>query len=218
MKSKYSQLNHQIKKYHEKLVTRKEILDWKQYETKMVNDRRFNHHLETSKSIKQLDRDKLLQSIQDKLTQAEERVAKQESNIDSAWKIYNEEEASKRMEREKKIQRNIRKLELKKEKVIVKLIRHDQLMKDKKQQQEKAIQLKRDLNMKLINERKQIQDTIKQIDRLEHKNVDKALAKQNVDGGLAEPKKKGKRMDTTMSYLAISDDGGGYRAGDRAGW
>jgi len=31
--------------------------------------------------------------------------------------------------------------------------------------------------MKMINERKQIQDTIKQIDRLEHKNVDKALAK-----------------------------------------
>jgi len=52
--------------------------------------------------------------------------------MDSAWKIYNEEEANKRMEREKKIQRNIRKLELKKEKVIVKLIRHDQLIKDKK--------------------------------------------------------------------------------------
>jgi hypothetical protein len=67
MESKYNLLNEQIKKYHEKLVTRKEILDWKQYETKMANDRRFNHHLETSKSIKQLDRDKLLQSIQDKL-------------------------------------------------------------------------------------------------------------------------------------------------------
>jgi hypothetical protein len=61
-------------------------------------------------------------------------VAKQERDMDSAWKIYNEEEANKRLEREKKIQRNIRKLELKKEKVVVKLIRHEQLLKEKKQQ------------------------------------------------------------------------------------
>ncbi len=61
-------------------------------------------------------------------------MAKQERDMDSAWKIYNEEEANKRLEREKKIQRNIRKLELKKEKVVVKLIRHEQLLKEKKQQ------------------------------------------------------------------------------------
>ena len=59
-------------------------------------------------------------------------MAKQERDMDSAWKIYNEEEANKRLEREKKIQRNIRKLELKKEKVVVKLIRHEQLLKEKK--------------------------------------------------------------------------------------
>ena len=34
--------------------------------------------------------------------------------MEQSWKIYNEEEANKKLEREKKIQRNIRKLELKK--------------------------------------------------------------------------------------------------------
>ena len=91
----------------------------------MANERRFNHHMETSKNIKQLDRDKLLQSISAKQEQAEERVARKERDMEEAWKIYNEEEANKRAEREKKIQRNIRKLELKKEKVIGKLLKHD---------------------------------------------------------------------------------------------
>ncbi len=66
MESKFNNLNDAIKKYHEKLLIRKDILDWQQYETKMANEKRFLHHLETSKSIKQLDRDKLLQSIESK--------------------------------------------------------------------------------------------------------------------------------------------------------
>lgn len=70
MESKYQAFNEQIKKYHEKLVMRQEILDWQQYETKMANEKRFMHHLETSKNIKQLDRDKLLNSIQEKQMQA----------------------------------------------------------------------------------------------------------------------------------------------------
>lgn len=52
-------------------------------------------------------------------------MAKNEEDMDQAWKIYNEEEANKRAEREKKIQRNARKLELKKEKVVQKILRHD---------------------------------------------------------------------------------------------
>ena len=82
MEKKYHQFSEQIKKYHEKLVIRKELLDWQQYQTKMANERRFTHHLETSKNIKQLDRDKLLQSIQEKQSQAEERVAKQEQDME----------------------------------------------------------------------------------------------------------------------------------------
>lgn len=69
--------------------------------------------------------------------------------MEQAWKIYNEEEANKRAEREKKIQRNIRKLELKKQKVIDKLIRHEDQVKQRKSQQEQAIQLKRELNLRL---------------------------------------------------------------------
>ena len=56
-----------------------------------------------------------------------------------AWKIYNEEEANKKQERDKKIQRNIRKLELKKQKVVEKLIRHDDQVKHRKSQQESAV-------------------------------------------------------------------------------
>lgn len=126
MEAKYAEFNEQIKKYHEKLVIRQENLDWQQYETKMANEKRFLHHLETSKNIKQLDRDKLLQSIEEKQKLAEERVAKQEQDMEQAWKIYNEEEANKRVEREKKMQRNIRKLELKKMKVVEKLARHEE--------------------------------------------------------------------------------------------
>ena len=50
--------------------------------------------------------------------------------------------------------------------------------------------MKRELNLRMIEERKQMQHTIKTIDKLEHKNVDKALAKQNVDGAPNIPKKK----------------------------
>ena len=53
-------------------------------------------------------------------------MAKQERDMEQYWKIQNEEEANKKLEREKKIQRNMRKLELKKEKVVGKLQRHEQ--------------------------------------------------------------------------------------------
>ena len=56
---------------------------------------------------------------------ADERIHKQEKDMEQAWKIYNEEQANKKLERTKKIQRNLRKLELKKEKVITKLQKHD---------------------------------------------------------------------------------------------
>ena len=217
MEDKYSQFQKQVKKFHEKLVVRKEILEFQQWETKMANERRFNHHMETSKNIKQLDRDKLLQSISAKQEQAEERVARKERDMEEAWKIYNEEEANKRAEREKKIQRNIRKLELKKEKVIGKLLKHDAQVAERKAQQNQAIQLKRELNLRMIEERKQMQDAIKTIDKLESRGVDAALAKQGVDGGAASPlKKKGKKKDTMgLGELDLSDT---YRPSGNHGW
>jgi len=76
--------------------------------------------------------------------------------MEEAWKIYNEEEANKKLEREKKILRNLRKLELKKQKVIEKLIKHDVQVKDRKAQQDQAIELKRELSLCMVEERKQL--------------------------------------------------------------
>ena len=66
MEKKYEQFQEAVKKFHEKLLIRQENIDWKQYETKIANEKRYEHHLQTSKNIKQLDRDKLLQSIEGK--------------------------------------------------------------------------------------------------------------------------------------------------------
>ena len=48
--------------------------------------------------------------MQEKQMMAEERIHKQEKDMEQAWKIYNEEQANKKLERNKKIQRNLRKL------------------------------------------------------------------------------------------------------------
>ena len=89
---------------------RQENIDWQQYETKLTNERRLQHHAETSSKLKQLDRDKLLQSIQEKQAAAEQRIAQEKGEVEEQWKIFNEEEATKRKEREKKLKRNERKL------------------------------------------------------------------------------------------------------------
>ena len=91
--------------------------------------------------------------------------------MEQAWKIYNEEQANKKLERTKKLQRNVRKMELKKEKVIYKPQRHDMQVAERKKQKELAIQLKRELNQRLQDERKQMQNRIKEIDRLENKTI-----------------------------------------------
>ena len=69
----------------------------------MANRNRFEHHLKTSKSIKQLDRDKLLRDIQQKQQAAADRVNQYELESKETWAIFNEEEAAKKHEREKKI-------------------------------------------------------------------------------------------------------------------
>ena len=105
-----------------------------------------------------------------------------EQETEQSWQIYNEEEAAKKVEREKKIQRNARKLELKKEKVIGKLIRHEDQVRGSKAQAEQALQLKRDLHLRMQEERKLAQATLKQIELLETQTVDKALSKVGTDG------------------------------------
>lgn len=45
-------------------------------------------------------------------------------------------------------------------------------------QQQQAIQIKKEINMRMIEERKLMQESIKQIDMLEKKGVDEALAKR----------------------------------------
>ena len=137
----------------------------------MANEQRLSHHLEVKNQIKQLDQDKLLSNLQEKQMMADERIHKQEKDMEQAWKIYNEEQANKKLERTKKIQRNLRKLELKKEKVITKLQKHDAQVTERKQQKEQAIQLKRELNLRLAEERKEMQNRIKEIDRLENKQL-----------------------------------------------
>ena len=113
--------------------------------------------------------------------------------MEQAWKIYNEEQANKKLERTKKLQRNLRKLELKKEKVITKLQKHDAQVAERRLQKEQAIQLKRELNQRLQEERKEMQNRIKEIDRLENRQLQKAIEKQAVDGAPPVTGKKGKK-------------------------
>ncbi len=67
----------------------------------------------------------------------------------------------------------------------------------------------------MAEERKEMQNAMKQIDKLENKGVDQALAKHNVDGAIASPKKKVKR-NNTVSDIAFNDTS--YRGNDRFGW
>ena len=52
-------------------------------------------------------------------------MARKQLQDEEGWKLYNEEEEIKRREREKKMARNMRKMELKKEKVVEKIMKHD---------------------------------------------------------------------------------------------
>lgn len=71
--------------------------------------------------------------------------------------------------------------------------------------------------MRMIEERKLMQESIKQIDKLENKGVDEALAKRSVDGAPNSPKKTKKgKGSTTMNGFAADED---YRpSSDRFGW
>lgn len=61
-----------------------------------------------------------------------------------------------------------------------------------------------------------MQQSIKTIDKLENKSVDKALAKHAVDGAPNTYSKKGKKKDSSMMQPLSDDDG--YRPTERVGW
>ena len=66
----------------------------------------------------------------------------------------------------------------------------------------------------MIDERKQMKESMKMIDKLENKNVDKALAKHSVDGAPISPKKKGRKKEMTMNDFVVNDNGSApYRSG-----
>ena len=139
LEKKYNQFTKQVKKFHEKLVVRQENLDWQQYETAMANEKRRQHHTDVSSKMKQLDRNKLLESIQSKQDAAQHRVQAQEREQEESWKIYNEEAHHKQVERQKKMQRNLRKVELKKEAVVRKQQKNEVQVAYRKMQADQAI-------------------------------------------------------------------------------
>lgn len=67
----------------------------------------------------------MMQIEMEKQDLAQQRVAEQNQEKEEAWKIYNEEQAMKQAERDKKIERNLMKLQLKKVKVVEKIQRHE---------------------------------------------------------------------------------------------
>ena len=116
------------------------------------------------------------------------------------------------------MQRNLRKIELKKEAVVRKQQINEIQVAQRKAQQEQAIQLKRDLNAQMINERKQVKDEIGFIDNLSIQNVDKALAKVTNDGSIISPPKRSQtKGHHASSDNVLSEGGGGYRGGGN-GW
>ena len=84
----------------------------------------------------------------------------------------------------------------------------------RKAQQEQAIQLKRDLNQRMVGERENVKTTIGVIDTLSIQNVDKALAKTG-DGSPSPQKGRQGKSLLTISDYAASD---AYKGGGGGGW
>ena len=65
----------------------------------------------------------------------------------------------------------------------------------------------------MVEERRELQEAMKQIQVAETKNVDKALARSSLDGAPPVPKKKGHRNNNF--FRTTDDDYGGTRGN---GW
>ena len=59
----YEDFSFNIKKFHEKMLIRQELAEWRQYDIKEANRKEFDRHVKNAQKVKQLDRDKLMQSI-----------------------------------------------------------------------------------------------------------------------------------------------------------
>ena len=108
----------------------------------------------------------------------------------------------------------MRKLELKKQKVVEKIMRHDAQVLDRKAQQQQAIEVKRELNLRMVEERREMKQAMQQIKDQETMNAEKALAKYNQDGSLPVPKKKAYRNNN----LFKTDGDTYYGASGGNGW
>ena len=126
MEDKYNKFNDALMKYHEKLVLRQEIIDWNQYQTKIANDKRKQDYLKSAANIKERDLKGIMDRLAVKQKRVDERKALAEQDAAEGWKMFNEEEANKKNERDKKKQRNTRKIELKKQMVVQKMIKHEE--------------------------------------------------------------------------------------------
>ena len=90
-------------------------------------------------------------------------------------------------------------------------MRHDSQVRERKAQQQQAIEFKRELNLRMLSERREMKDTIKKIESVDKKHVDEALAKQSVDGAPAQKKKGGQKQ-------IQRDASDSYRGNTRVGW
>ena len=158
--------------------------------------------MDVSSNLKKLDRQKLLGTLQSKQELAAERVQAGERDQEQSWKIFNEEEHHRKLERQKKLQRNTRKIELKKEAVVRKQQKNEVQVHQRKTQQELAIQLKRDLNAQMVGERENVKTTIGVIDTLSIQNVDKVLAKTSDDSPSPKKSRLYRSLVTTSDYAA----------------
>ena len=114
----YEQFSEQVARFHEKLLIKKELAEWKQYDIKEANQKEIERHQKNAAQVKQLDRNKLLESIQLKQKKVAENVERFEKDNIENWRLINEEEEIRKRERQKKIDRQQRKLDIKKEKVV----------------------------------------------------------------------------------------------------
>ena len=88
------------------MLIKKELEEWKLWDIKEANYKEFERHQKNAQSVKQLDREKLLKSIQDKQLSVKERAIKFEKDNEEGWRLFNEEEEIKKRERQKKMERN----------------------------------------------------------------------------------------------------------------
>ena len=96
----------------------------KQEQIRIANEDEFNRHKKQAAMVKERDLLSVLERINQRQQAAEERVNSQDKAYKEQWALYHAEEELKQREREKKKQREYRKLQLKKEAVVGKMLKN----------------------------------------------------------------------------------------------